>query len=83
MNAPQAFDIKEDIGHAIGGQIVVPQGSRFADVYNPAKGSVSRRVALASKADVNQAVAAAQAAKNMMQVREVRSRERDTRTGGS
>ena len=62
MNAPQAFDIKEDIGHAIGGQIVVPQGSRFADVYNPAKGSVSRRVALASKADVNQAVAAAQAA---------------------
>ena len=62
MNAPQAFDIKEDIGHAINGRIVVPQGSRFADVYNPAKGSVSRRVALASKADVHQAVAAAQAA---------------------
>ena len=62
MNAPQAFDIKEDIGHAINGRIVVPQGSRFADVYNPAKGSVSRRVALASKADVHQAVVAAQAA---------------------
>ena len=62
MNAPQAFEIKEDIAHYIGGQIVLPQGSRFADVYNPAKGSISRRVALASKADVNQAVATAHAA---------------------
>ena len=62
MNAPQAFEIKEDIAHYIGGQMVLPQGSRFADVYNPATGSISRRVALASKADVNQAVAAADAA---------------------
>ncbi|NCV94509.1 MAG: aldehyde dehydrogenase family protein, partial [Burkholderiaceae bacterium] len=62
MNAPQAFEIKEDIAHYIGGQIVLPQSSRFADVYNPAKGSISRRVALASKADVNQAVATAHAA---------------------
>jgi malonate-semialdehyde dehydrogenase (acetylating)/methylmalonate-semialdehyde dehydrogenase len=62
MNAPQAFEIKEDIAHYIGGQIVLPQSSRFADVYNPAKGSISRRVALASKADVNQAVATAAAA---------------------
>ena len=35
---------------------------RFADVHNPAKGSIARRVALASKADVGKAVAAAQAA---------------------
>ena len=62
MNAPQAFDIKEDIAHYIGGHVVLPQGTRFADVYNPAKGSVARRVALASKADVGKAVAAAQAA---------------------
>ncbi|MEY3541009.1 MAG: hypothetical protein RL184_1082, partial [Pseudomonadota bacterium] len=62
MNAPQAFEIKEDIAHYIGGHIVLPQGTRFADVYNPAKGSVARRVALASKADVGKAVAAAQAA---------------------
>ena len=51
MNAPQAFEIKEDIAHYIGGQVVLPQGTRFADVHNPAKGSVARRVALASKAD--------------------------------
>jgi len=62
MNAPQAFEIKEDIAHYIGGQVVFPQGTRFADVHNPAKGSVARRVALASKADVGKAVAAAQAA---------------------
>ncbi len=62
MNAPQAFEIKEDIAHYIGGQIVLPQGTRFAAVYNPAKGSVARRVALASKADIGKAVAAAQAA---------------------
>ena len=62
MNAPQAFEIKEDIAHYIGGQIVLPQGTRFADVHNPAKGSIARRVALASKADVGKAVAAAQAA---------------------
>jgi len=62
MNAPQAFEIKEDIAHYIGGQVVLPQGTRFADVHNPAKGSVARRVALASKADVGKAVAAAQAA---------------------
>lgn len=62
MNAPQASEIKEDIAHYIGGQIVLPQSSRFADVYNPAKGSISRRVALARKADVNQAVTTAHAA---------------------
>jgi malonate-semialdehyde dehydrogenase (acetylating)/methylmalonate-semialdehyde dehydrogenase len=62
MNAPQAFEIKEDIAHYIGGQVVLPQGTRFADVHNPAKGSIARRVALASKADVGKAVAAAQAA---------------------
>ena len=33
MNAPQAFEIKEDIAHYIGGQIVLPQGTRFADAY--------------------------------------------------
>ena len=62
MNAPQAFEIKEDIVHYIGGHVVLPQGTRFADVHNPAKGSIARRVALASKADVGKAVAAAQAA---------------------
>jgi len=62
MNAPQATEIKEDIAHYIGGHVVLPQGTRFADVHNPAKGSIARRVALASKADVGKAVAAAQAA---------------------
>ncbi|MBJ7504145.1 MAG: aldehyde dehydrogenase family protein, partial [Polynucleobacter sp.] len=62
MNAPQAFEIKTDIGHFIGGKIVQPQLGRFADVYNPATGSVARRVALASRSEVDAAVDVAHAA---------------------
>ena len=62
MNAPQAFESKEDIGHFVGGSIVNPKDGRFADVYNPAKGSVARKVALASRKEVDAAVAAAQKA---------------------
>ena len=61
-NAPQAFESKEDVGHYVGGKIVTPQESRFADVYSPSTGSVSRRVALASRKDVDAAVAVAEAA---------------------
>jgi malonate-semialdehyde dehydrogenase (acetylating)/methylmalonate-semialdehyde dehydrogenase len=51
----------KNIGHFIGGQIVEDSG-RTQDVFNPATGRAVRRVALASKATVEKAIAAAQAA---------------------
>ena len=62
MNAPRAFESKEDVGHYVGGNLVNPKDGRFADVYNPTKGAVARRVALASKSEVDAAVAVAQKA---------------------
>ena len=62
MNAPKAFESKEDVGHYVGGSVVTPKDGRFADVFNPAKGSVARRVALASRKDVDSVVAVAQKA---------------------
>ncbi|MBS1215244.1 MAG: methylmalonate-semialdehyde dehydrogenase, partial [Proteobacteria bacterium] len=46
----------------IGGKPVVGAGTRTGPVYNPATGEVTRHVAFASAADVDAAVAAAQAA---------------------
>ncbi|UEM02757.1 CoA-acylating methylmalonate-semialdehyde dehydrogenase [Skermanella rosea] len=51
-----------NIDHYIGGRIVAGTGERRADVFNPATGEVSGRVALANKADVAAAVEAASAA---------------------
>ena len=51
-----------NIHHAINGQVRAGGASRFQDVYNPATGAVTGRVALANAADVGEAVAAAQAA---------------------
>ena len=45
MNAPQAFDSKQDVGHFVGGKLVNPKDGRFADVFNPSTGAVARRVA--------------------------------------
>jgi len=50
------------ISHWIGNQATVGSGSRRADVFNPALGSVARQVVLADQADVEQAVASARAA---------------------
>ncbi len=50
------------VGHFINGQPVTPGDERTQAVYNPATGQVVRQVALASKATVQQAVAAAAAA---------------------
>ncbi|APR97388.1 methylmalonate-semialdehyde dehydrogenase [Pandoraea thiooxydans] len=50
------------INHYIGGQLRAGQSGREADVFNPAEGAVSARVALASEAEVDAAVAAARAA---------------------
>ena len=50
------------IHHFIQGQVAPGTSSRQMDVFNPATGAVSGRVALANAADVGVAVAAAQAA---------------------
>ncbi|TPE49779.1 CoA-acylating methylmalonate-semialdehyde dehydrogenase [Maribrevibacterium harenarium] len=49
------------IGHLINGQLST-DAARLQDVYNPATGQVAKQVAIASKATVEEAIAAAQAA---------------------
>ncbi|WP_022951300.1 CoA-acylating methylmalonate-semialdehyde dehydrogenase [Leucothrix mucor] len=51
-----------EIGHYINGQRVSGERTKVQDVYNPATGDVTGSVALASTAEVDMAVAAAQAA---------------------
>ncbi|WP_442962848.1 aldehyde dehydrogenase family protein [Pseudomonas sp. AM8] len=51
----------ETVGHPINGERL-DAGHRFQDVFNPATGQVTKRVALASKVTVEQAISAAQAA---------------------
>jgi malonate-semialdehyde dehydrogenase (acetylating) / methylmalonate-semialdehyde dehydrogenase len=48
--------------HFINGQTVEGTSSRFGDVFNPALGGVSARIPLASAAEVDAAIAAANAA---------------------
>ena len=50
------------IGHYVQGQFVTGSSGRAQDVFNPATGAVTGRVALASRPEVDAAVAAAQAA---------------------
>ena len=50
------------VGHYINGRSVTVSGEHTQSVYNPATGQVVRRVAMASKTTVSQAVAAAAAA---------------------
>lgn len=50
------------IAHYINGQIASGESNRSQEVFNPATGQVSGQVVLASRADVNHAVNAAQAA---------------------
>lgn len=49
------------VGHLINGELVI-EGTRSRDVFNPATGEVSKQVDMASKATVEQAIAAAQKA---------------------
>ncbi|MDB5846442.1 MAG: hypothetical protein JWP29_194 [Rhodoferax sp.] len=51
-----------EIAHYIGGSVAAGQSDRHQDVFNPATGAVTGRVALASSAEVDTAVAAALAA---------------------
>ncbi|QHQ34528.1 CoA-acylating methylmalonate-semialdehyde dehydrogenase [Algicella marina] len=52
----------QDLTHFIDGKHVKGTSGRFADVYNPATGEVQSRVPLASKAELDAAVASAAAA---------------------
>ncbi len=51
-----------NIDHFIAGRVAAATSGRSQDVYNPATGAVTGKVALASAEEVNTAVAAAQAA---------------------
>ena len=65
MNAPDKSSksaATASIEHWIGGRTVPGNSGRRADVFNPATGTVSGQVALANSAEVNAAVASAQAA---------------------
>ncbi|HJS86533.1 MAG TPA: CoA-acylating methylmalonate-semialdehyde dehydrogenase [Acetobacteraceae bacterium] len=48
-----------EIGHFIAGRVVAGGGGRFGEVFNPASGEVSAKVALGSATAVDQAVTAA------------------------
>ena len=63
MNATPAnkVDTASIVGHFINGEDV-PDDNRPEPVFNPATGQVARRVAMASKATVEEAIAAAEAA---------------------
>lgn len=50
------------VEHLINGQNVSGTGDRHQDVYNPATGEVTKQVALATKATVEEAISAAEAA---------------------
>ncbi|AOZ69697.1 methylmalonate-semialdehyde dehydrogenase (acylating) [Rhodobacter xanthinilyticus] len=52
----------KEIGHWINGKLVAGTSGRFTDVYNPATGEVQAKVSLATKAELDAAVAAAEAA---------------------
>jgi malonate-semialdehyde dehydrogenase (acetylating)/methylmalonate-semialdehyde dehydrogenase len=52
----------ETVNHFIGGKIVAGTSGRFGDVFNPATGERTRRVALADAGEVDAAVKAAAAA---------------------
>ena len=51
-----------DIGHFIGGEEVKGASGRFGDVFNPNTGEVQAKVALATKSEVENAIANAEAA---------------------
>src|SRR5271170_5391057 len=58
---PQENSMRE-IGHFVGGKEVKGNSGRFADVFNPNTGEVQAKVALASRSEMEHAIADAQAA---------------------
>ncbi|MEM5331599.1 CoA-acylating methylmalonate-semialdehyde dehydrogenase [Paraburkholderia sp. JHI2823] len=61
VNESARLAVKQ-VSHFINGRIVEPSSGQFKDVFNPATGEVTGSVALASVAEVDQAVQAARAA---------------------
>ena len=60
VNSVSAADRKvREVRHWINGQLVAGTSGRFGDVYNPASGEVQAKVAMATAAEVDAAVAAA------------------------
>ncbi len=58
MNTRDAALAKvRELHHYIGGKHVKGEGGRFGDVYNPTTGAVAAKVPLASKAEVEKAIA--------------------------
>ena len=55
------MNLSETVGHFINGSMVA-DSARTQDIFNPATGHAVRQVALASKATVEEAIAAAEAA---------------------
>src|SRR5262252_1806711 len=51
-----------EVGHFIGGKAIKGTSGRFGDVFDPNTGEVQARVALASRAEVEQAIANSEAA---------------------
>ena len=51
-----------EIGHFIGGKPVAGTSGKFGDVFNPASGETTGKVAMANAGEVDKAVAAANAA---------------------
>ena len=62
MGANEAFTSTNEIGHFIGGRSVASTSGRRQAVFDPATGAEARQVALASKEEVDAAVASAKAA---------------------
>ncbi|MBV9891166.1 MAG: aldehyde dehydrogenase family protein, partial [Rhizobacter sp.] len=62
MGANEQFTSTAEVGHWVGGRRVAGTSGRSQPVTNPATGAAARRVALASAAEVDAAVAAAKAA---------------------
>ncbi len=64
MNAPDSSNTRSlaSIDHWVGGRTLAGRSGRRADVFNPATGQITGRVALADAAEVDAAVVAARAA---------------------
>ncbi|EWG99301.1 hypothetical protein Q427_25725 [Halomonas sp. BC04] len=61
-NTPSQIVLSDVAHHWIGGRVAPSTGERTQDVFNPATGEVSRKVALGSVQDVEAAVDSAKAA---------------------
>jgi malonate-semialdehyde dehydrogenase (acetylating)/methylmalonate-semialdehyde dehydrogenase len=59
---PKAVTAPKELTHFVGGKHVRGESGRFGDVFNPTAGAVASRVPLASKAEVERAIANAKEA---------------------